>query len=213
MKSLILILLVLVGCNASQLQEVKTFSNEATLAFNVDGLNYVGMAAIPRKKTQIIKPTLPKTAERIVFATCAGHPEFINPVAPFSFTYDPIHFVEDTKDRCIMKIFIASKEQPMSLGIIDFYGEEVTLPAWVTCNRKSLRVGGASVCQVASRDITRIVFDEPVIAEPLKDASPIVCDGAICTYYMGTVESGYLFRGLKSGAYHRHTTRSLAPLE
>jgi hypothetical protein len=192
--------------------EVKTFSNEATMQFSVDGLNYVGMAAIPRKLKQSLRFTLPKTAERIVVSTCHGAPVFISPANPFSFTYEPVHLIEDTATLCILKAEVASKESPLSLAVIDFFGDEVTMPAWVTCNRNSLRTGGGSVCQAPAGLIQRIVFDESVIAQPY-DKGEISCDGAACTYTMTKGYNGYIFRGVKTGSYHRHTTRGTAAME
>jgi hypothetical protein len=198
---------------AAELPNPAMFKNEATLQFSIDGINYKGMAAIPRKPSQIIKSIVPKTASQITYSTCAGHPTVENPVSPVSFVFEPVHFLEDTAFVCPMKILVASKEEAKKVAVIDFYGDEVQLGAWVTCNRVSLRVGGASVCQVAVNDLTRIVFDEPVLAEPWKGCNPIECNGAVCTYSMSPGECGYKFRGLNSGKYHRHLTRGLAPLE
>jgi len=190
------------------------FKNEATLQFSVDGVNFVGVAAIPRKKSQTLKINVGKSAERIVINTCAGNPTTISPANPFVFVYEPIHFIEDNSEKpCIMKIGVASTSSLALFGMIDFYGEEVSMPAWITCNRISLRAGGASICQVVTKATTRLVFDEPVLVEALDDCNKIDCKDAICTYEMGKKECGYLFRGLKSGNYHRHTVRGLAPLE
>jgi hypothetical protein len=220
MKSLILIFVFLVfftGCATTPLlpptTSDKLFSNEATLKFNVDGLNFKGVAAIPRKKAHTIKFDVPKNTEYAVISTCAGHPTFENPTGTITYVYEPIHFIEDTEKPCLVTIGVAALGVPLQLGIIDFYGEEVILPAWVTCNRTSLRTGGASMCQVATNDITRMVFDEPVLGKDFDGCNKIECKDAICTYNMTKNECGYIFRGLKSGKYHRHYCRGLRPIE
>lgn len=192
----------------------KLFSNEATLQFSVDGLNYKGVAAVPRKKSHAIKFTVPKNTEYAVISTCAGHPTFENPPAGiFTYIYEPIHFIEDTEKPCLVTIGVATLGMTLQLGIIDFYGDEVSLNAWVTCNRTSLRTGGSSMCQVATNDITRMVFDEAVIGQEFDSCNKLECKDAVCTYNMTKNECGYLFRGVNSGRYHRAYTRGLKPLE
>jgi hypothetical protein len=212
MKLLILISFLLVGCATVPVRDVKTFPNEATMPFSVDGVNYVGMAAVPRKTKQIIKYSLPKTAERIVISSCHGAPTALNPSNPYVFEYYPVHLIEDV-GLCLLKAEVASKESPLSLAVIDFYGEDVTMPAWVTCNRISLRVGGGSVCQAPAGLIQRITFDEAVLAEPLDGSNKIECDGGNCIYTMTKGYGGYIFRGIKTGKDHRHTIRGTTATE
>jgi len=218
MKSYILIILFLVlfsGCGSASdtPPPVATFKNAATLPFMADGVSYVGMAAIPRKLKTSLRFQLSKSAERIVISTCHRAVDTLNPPNPFVFDYYAVHLIEDTESICILKAQVASKTEPMLLAVIDFYGEEVSMPAWVTCNGTSLRTGGASVCQAPVGLIQRITFDESVIVEPTEGCGKIECTGGNCTFRIGTGYCTYVFRGLKSGLYHRTTTRGLTPME
>jgi hypothetical protein len=216
MKILVLILsiLVVIGCNTPvAVQEIKTFSNEANLAFSIDNVSYVGMAAIPRKRTQIIKFNVGKSAERIVISTCHGAVTTINPPNPFVFEYYPVHLIEDTVDICPLKAEVASKDAPLALAVIDFYGDEVSMPSWVTCNRLSTRAGGASVCQAPVGLIQRITFDEAVMAEPDDACNKIECDGGNCTFRVAPKYCTYIFKGFKTEKYHRILVRGLAAME
>ena len=218
MKSYLLLILslsFLAGCASAPLAapEIKTFPSAADLPFVIDGTQYKGMAAIPRKTTQTIKFALPKSAERIVISTCHGAQEFLSITSPFSFEYYPVHLIEDTKTICVFKAQVASTAADLSLAVIDFYGSEVTMAAWVSCNRVSTRAGGASICQAPVGLIQRITFDEAVIAEPDTACNKIECDGGNCTYRVAPKYCTYAFRGLKTGMYHRHLVRGLSNLE
>jgi hypothetical protein len=222
MKSYILIILVLVGisscgtgCVATPEPQVTNsiYSDKATLQFSVDDINYVGLASIPRKLKQVIKFSVPKNTTYAIIKTCAGAAEFDFPVGIIQYIFEPIHFIEDTEKVCLIKIGVVTMGAPLQIAVIDLFGEEVSLPSWITCNRISKRTGGSSVCQVGTGDTTRIVFDEPVVSQELKDCNKLECKDAICTFDMTKLECGYIFRGIKSGKYHRIYTRGLKPLE
>ena len=216
---IILLILIFLGCGAgcASLPEIprpnSIYSDKATLQFSVDDLNYVGIASIPRKDRHIIKFSVPKNTEYAIIKTCAGPQEYDKPSGIISFIYEPIHFIEDIEKPCLVKIGVVTLGLPMQLAVIDFYGEEVKLAAWITCARVSKRVGGSSVCQVGTGDTTRIVFDELVVSQELENCNKLECKDAVCSFDMTKNECGYTFRGLKSGFYHRLYSRGLKPLE
>jgi hypothetical protein len=194
---------------AQQMQLDKHFDIRAEMPFAVDGLNYVGFAAIELKKHHVIKLTLPKSVDFVQVDTCHRWPQFKNPTNPLEFVYDAVHMIEDNRS-CFMTIKAASKEAPMSLAVIEWWSPlEVSMPAWITCDAVSKRAGGASICEIAENKIQRITFDEEVICESGKDCNPISCDGAGCEWHMSRNYCSYMCLGMKSSKFHRLLTRGI----
>jgi hypothetical protein len=211
-RLLALLALLLSSCGTLQAASPQAFTNKADMPFSIDNLQFKGVASVARKSSHVLKFTLPKSVERIVLTTCHGTEEILAPANPFTYNYIPVHLIEDV-DSCIVKVESASKEAPMTLAVIDFYGEETKLPAWLTCNRISLRTGGASICQVAAGLIQRITFDEEVAAQEGEGCNLIACTGGNCLWKQSPKYCVYVFKGIKSGNYHRMTTRGTLPSE
>lgn len=194
---------------AAQMEIDKHVDIRATMPFSVDGLNYVGTAAIEIKTKHVIKLTLPKSVERVIIDTCHRWPEFINPTNPQEFIFEPVHLIEDNRS-CFMTISAASKEAPLSLAVIEWWSPlEVSMPAWVTCNAVSKRTGGGSICEIAENKIQRIIFDEEVVCATPTRCNPITCVGAACEWPMTQNFCPYMCLGLKSSKFHRLLTRGI----
>jgi hypothetical protein len=194
---------------ADQIVLDKHFDIRSKMPFSVDGLNYVGFAAIEIKTKHLIKLTLPKSVDLVVVDTCHWWPEFENPANPLEFTFTPVHLIEDNRS-CFMTIKAASKEAPMSLAVIEWWSPlEVSMPAWITCNGVSKRTGGGSICEIAENKIQRLTFDEDVICDTGAKCNPITCEGGNCTWHMSRNYCAYMCLGLKSSKFHRLLTRGI----
>lgn len=170
--------------------------------------DYEGVTVLPRRGVYelVIKPV--GKMDLLLVTTCHREESF-NPKSKgffkqdnsFKYRYTPQKGIEDI-GSCTLRMDAFDKERGQhSWFMADFEGPKEQLKAQVTCNGEKKLYTGVSVCQSKAGLIQRIEFDEEVKYPP-DPKCPI--DGSFYKIPLG--ECVYVFRGMKSGKIHRHTT-------
>jgi len=168
-------LALLTSCAPIPLTPDQNLFYKRDMIVNVDGYVGEGVLVVPKKTEEVFKfdVTLKGKADLFTFESChremvweqAGKRGFFDSRVRVQFDYDPLNGLE-TRSSCVVRLGGYDKTGRHSWAMVDFEGDDATLPAIVKCNGAHYHSRGVTVCQAKVGLIQEISFPEEVAYSP-----------------------------------------------